>query len=535
MKKFASIFVSVLAACGLDPAAVPSAEISEITDDEQLAIAPRLTPRAELLTSIDCGTVIAMTDGEYLLNDIKQLEAIDSSACTYFAGNVRVAFTVPLVPTSQKYLFQPKSIRQVTGRIAQTGKTGPTTQLVQFAGLERAGTIESRNGQACPYPVLQQAQTIWLEKAGNACSFPALTDAEEITISGATQISGFNSLTRVGRLFISGGALSITGFKSLVNGGALNLAVDSSTANKWTGSFPALTTLLGLTMSRIDLTGFTLPKLVSVSNSIEFLGSKRYFAAIKMIKDIGGNLIVEEPIPYSDSTHIGPPNLETIGGNLTIKLGQGSASGYPKLQTIGGTLSVSCPGHVSEIRDFDALTTVGHIIFNVDATSIRGFSKLTTVNGVLRIVTKESMGGTTFDAFPLLTEIKGSVVLTQAGDIRTYFPILQTVGGDFNFKYDTISGSASGQCTFPKLESIGGTLASVRCTSGFNAVKTVGGSLSILDPAGYLGDYRLPGYKGVRSVGGDLILDKKFRVSGTEGMQRLLDQLTTLGGTVILK
>lgn len=113
--------------------------------------------------------------------------------------------------------------------------------------------------------------------------------------------------------------------------------------------------------------------------------------------------------------------------------------------------------------------------------------------------------------------------------------MLRTVGGSFRYGYDVMSGSAEGFCGYPKLESIGGDLLIKRCSSGFSGSLTGGGTLSILDAQGSLGSYRLTGHRKVYSVGGDLVLDKDDDSRGPDSTQRLLEQLTTLGGTVILK
>ena len=120
------------------------------------------------LTALDCAAVLGTT----VLREISQLEAIDASGCDSFSGDVQVAFTVPLVPSAQRPLFDVKNVKSVGGKISQTF----TTQTVKFAGLEYAARIEMKPTDICAYNALQRAGTLQLEMK-QTCPFPALQQA----------------------------------------------------------------------------------------------------------------------------------------------------------------------------------------------------------------------------------------------------------------------------------------------------------------------------------------------------------------------
>ena len=153
-KKLLPVACVALSACGElppDPQAPvdspePSAHVQPLTGEAPAAHVQPLTDEesATLRAGGDCGLVIPMRDGEYVLSEVKQLEDIDLSGCSYFDGNVRVAFKVPLVPTAQRYLFDLANVKEVKGRILQRDKGDTvTTQLAMFTGLERAGQIDN--------------------------------------------------------------------------------------------------------------------------------------------------------------------------------------------------------------------------------------------------------------------------------------------------------------------------------------------------------------------------------------------------------
>ena len=552
MKKLAPVFVSLLAACG----EAPEPELTAPADTAQLgtevrtpefvaagaekgsppADAAALVPAHLDRTGVDCGTVIPLTDGEYVLSEVSHLEAIDRSGCTYFAGNVRVGFTVPLVPTAQKPLFSPAGIKEVTGRITQNGKgTGPTTQTVTFTGLERAGRIEVGTGQGCPYPALKSVGSVSLSRASIYCSFPALAEAGEIEIRQATEVRGFDALTSVGSLKISGGAVKVSGFKKLVDAGAISLSIDLYPADKWTGSFPALVTASGLQLKGITLKEFSIPKLTTVTGNLSIESCGQSFTPFKVLKEVGGSLTVEERSPFLDYAHRGPASLTSIGGSLRVACGHSEVSGYSGLQTLGGSLSIT--GDLHEVNGFDSLTSSGSIVLDLTETEIHGFKKLATVTGSMRI---KNNGFSSFtvvsDAFPVLTEVAGALTLTLGGRAETMFPKLRSVGGGLNYEVlDEPSYSSIGP-SFDKVESVGGSLLVTPQASGFNGLLSVGGTLSITDVSGSgLSGYYIRGFRKVNHVGGDLILDKRVPTYGTNGTQRLLDQLIGFTGNVIVK
>lgn len=554
MKKLAPIFVSLLAACGEAPEIEPAAPAdtaqigtelrtpevaeaeSEIAKDSAPADIAALAPAHLDRTGIDCGTVIPLTAGEYVLSEVSHMEAIDRSGCTYFAGDVRVAFTVPLVPTAQKPLFSPGKITEITGRITQSGKlTGTTTQTVVFTGLERAGRIEATSGQGCPFPALKSVGSVYLSRASAYCSLPALTDAGQVEIKEATEITGFNALTSVGTLKISGGSLKVSGFKKLVDAGAISLSIDLYPADKWTGSFPALVTASALQMKGITLKEFSIPKLTTVTGNLSIESCGQTWTPFKVLKEIGGSLTVEERTTVLVYTHRGPASLTSVGGSIRIKSAYGEVVGYTGLKTVGGSVSVSADLH--EVNAFDALTSVGSLDLDLTSTEIHGFKKLATVNGSVRIKNEGFWGSTQpSDAFPVLTEIGGALTITLGGRAEAMLPKLRSVGGAFKYEVlDEPSYTSIGP-SFDKVESVGGSLLVTPQASGYNGLLSVGGTLSITDVAGSgLSGYYIRGFRKVSHVGGDLILDKNVPTYGTNGTQRLLDQLIGFTGNIIVK
>lgn len=554
MKNVIPVVCALLSACG------DVSEVDLVADPDQEAAAwnaASVTSEAHSLTAgsaidqhdaeaarapaglrgvgIDCGTVIPLTDGEYVLSELSHLEAIHRAGCNYFEGNVRIAFTVPLVPSAQRYLFSPASIKEITGRIVQRSKTGVnTTQYVLFTGLEKAGGFEAYRGQACPFPALITVGSIVLNDDSSKCPFPALTTANEIKFSKASTISGFNALTSVNVLSIEGSSVSLSGFKALTNAGNLALTSEVLRVGTWSGSFPVLASVASLKADRVDFKSLTIPKLQSILGDATFLNCNQSLGPLKALKTVGGSLSIDEDPPSYD-WHEGPATLTSVGGNLRLTLGHAEVKGYKALKTVGGLLSIV--GSMGKISGFAALTTVNGLQIAGGTVGITGFPKLTTVQGGLSIKTTSSATSVErIDAFPVLTDVYGPLTLQVSADVDTSFPKLRKVHASFTYVQDRSSRLyATDPATFPALEEVAGQLATDNVPSSFNALLRVGGTLSILNVPGYLGYHTIPGYRKVNTVGGDLVLDKRVTQSGRDGTQRILDQLVGFTGKVILK
>lgn len=556
MKRAAPIALALLSACGELPptdasletgqtlaalrdapaaeTAAPSVAAWEaaMEDSEGDAAAYAAHP----LTGIDCGTVIPQTAGEYVLSEVSQLEALDRSGCTYFVGNVRVAFTVPLVPSAQRYLFSASKVTDITGQIVQRSRSGAnSTQGMSFSGLQHVGSIEVHPGQTCHYQALTQAGTIVLHKSSSGCMFPALTHVTTLKMDEATTIRGFNALTSVSLIDIEGDAPSISGFKALANGGSIRLVTTGSKAGAWTGSFPALTTVTELEAERVSFKEFKLPKFTNTTGNLTLRRCDQSLAPLKAMTTIGRNLTIEE-FPTSYAWHEGPATLTEIGGSLNLNLGHTIVRGYDGLRSVGGPISIQ--GTMNDLAGFGALTEAGSVVISGGQETISGFAKLATVHGTLRIKT---LGvhpyAQKIDAFPVLSEVKGAFELLIASDASTAFPKLRTVAGSFRYELDRGTRLyATSFARFPALESVGGALSTRAIADGFNTLLRVGGTLSILDvPSAGLGYYTIPGFRKVTTVGGDLVLDKRVTQYGRDGTQRLLDQLVGFTGKILLQ
>lgn len=523
--------MALLVACG-DPATALLAPGDEPTDPtaDTAAVAQALTEAI-----IDCGAVIPRVGGEYVLSEIAQLEAIDSSGCNYLGGSLRVAFTVPLVPSAQRHLFSPPKLKHITGRILQGSSWGGgSTQWVHFVGLEQVGAIELHKGQACVYPVLTTAGRIAMDEALD-CSFPALRSVSELQIDKASEISGFNALTSVQSLRISSDKLKLSGFRALTQAGGIKLSSSKLASKNWTGSLPALTQLDELDAERLDFFTFKLPKLSRVTGRASVRSSQYTALGLKSLVTVGGSLSVHEDASSPDILYEGPAALERVDGSMDLSVNGGWLNGYKGLKSVGGMLTVSVGGAYPSLDAFAKLETTGGLHIQGSPYEVRGFDKLTTINGPLWInhIDGVTARGGSY-VLPALTEVKGSVDLQLGCNAGESFPKLRTIGG--SLRHDRWKG---GRCRYsmtaglPALEQVGGELTAYNISDGYNALVRVGGTLSILSLTGSL-NVTLPGFRKVTTVSGDLVLDKDITTHGPDSSQRLLDQLVGFTGRVIL-
>lgn len=527
--------MALLVACG-DPATDPLATGSDPTEpsdpiEDTAAVAQALTEAI-----IDCGAVIPRVGGEYVLSEIAQLEAIASSGCNYLGGNLRVAFTVPLVPSAQRHLFSPPKLKHITGRILQGSSWGGgSTQWVHFVGLEQVGAIELHKGQACVYPVLATAGRITMDEALD-CSFPALRSVSDLQIEKASEISGFNALTSVQSLRIASDKLKLSGFRALTQAGGIKLSSSKLASKNWTGSLPALTQLDELDAERLDFFTFKLPKLSRVTGRASVRSSQYTALGLKTLVSVGGSLSVHEDASSPDFLYEGPAALERVDGSMDVSVNRGWLKGYKGLKSVGGTLTVFVGGAYPSLDAFAKLETTGGLHIKGTLSEVQGFSKLTTINGPLNISAIDSISGRGgVYPLPVLTEVKGSVDLQLGCSSSESFPKLRTVGG--SFRIDRLKDghcSRSMTANVPVLEQVGGELTAVNISDGFNALVRVGGTLSILSLADSL-YVTLPGFRKVTTVSGDLVLDKDITTHGPDSSQRLLDQLVGFTGRVILR
>lgn len=540
--------VALLAACGNselagpeDPSSFEAAHslalLTDRTEEAQLVeSAPSESAQASLLdTIIDCGTVIPKVGSEYVLSEVSQLEAIYNTGCNYLGGNLRVAFTVPLVSSAQRHLFSPPSIKQITGRILQGSSFGGgSTQWIHFVGLEQVGSIELYRNQGCVYPVLTTAGTIQMEDALD-CQFAALRNVSVLTIKKAKSVTGFNALTSVPSLTIEGDTVNLTGFRSLATAQEVKLASGKGVSKNWTGSLKALALVDELSAERIDFRSFSLPKLVKVTGNATFRASQSVPLAIKALTEVGGSLTLHEDSSFADLFHEGPAALAKVGGSMDLQLGCGWLKGYKGLKTVGGVLSIG--GVSTNIEAFANLTRTGGLSLSGLAVDITGFDKLTTVGGPLQINIRASASSVArLNALKFLTEVQGPVDLVLACDAGESFVKLRSVAGALRYDRPRVSRIYDATpALFPALEQVSGALSTSNLDDGFNAVTSVGGTLSILSVPRYLGPADLYGFRKVKTVAGDLVIDKEVTTHGPNSSQRLLDQLVGFTGRVILK
>lgn len=510
--------VSEIDLAGTEPAAAAASE------PEALRGALETTPHT--LLGVDCGTVVTARDGTYVLSEITQLQAIDSSGCSYFNGNVEVAFTSPTLPASLRYLFDVKNVVSVSGSIKQ----GKSKQLVTFAGLESAGSVEvSGSYSGCGYEALKTVERLTIY--GKDCSFPALHQVTRIEVHQSTRLSGFPTLQTVPLLVIHAGRdLTISGFKELRQASLLAIDTYSTTGRKITGSFPKLETLGSLDLKDADLGGFTLPKLTTITDVYETSCTQLTmpFVALQQILrtwtvnmgTLSGELV-------------GPPLLTSLGGLQAYTSRGIRISGFPKLTTTSGTIWVRSSMGLT-ISGFDALTSAGSIDVSGPYLSLSGFSKLARMTGGLSVnATKpDDITTNTVNAFAALTEVQGDVLLYLDKMPTNVMPLLKTVGGSLRFK--ELGTDSLADKGFPKLETVGADLIVENQASAFNVLKRVEGTLKILDvPYSYLtSGLSIPGFKKLTFVGKDAAFDKNAE---SRDVQRLLDRLVGFTGKVSLE
>lgn len=474
------------------------------------------------LTTLDCAAVLGTT----VLREISQLEAIDASGCDSFSGDVQVAFTVPLVPSAQRPLFDVKNVKSVGGKITQTF----TTQTVKFAGLEYAARIEMKPTDICAYNALQRAGTLQLEMK-QTCQFPALQQAADIQLKGVESVSGFNSLRTVGSLAIYGlgSALSITGFRALEQAPGIVISGEHSFLDpKVTGSLAALTTAGGMTFTRVDVSGFKLPKLTSVTGALTMSGCASPGSPFTVLSSILGAWTVN-PGKYIRNELTGPAALTSLHSlNVKFEL-PGTISGFSKLQTVTSSLSIIGADRV-QVSGFDALTTASSIRLTAGwDLFVDGFGRLKSMDGSLMVrAQRTNIYAGEFQAFRALAEVKGSFDAVLDEHSNDIFPVLKTVGGSFGYRELDRLGRSE---VFGKLVTVGGALTTQNC-DGFKTLKSVGGTLKIIEVLASIRGRRIDGFRKVTQVGGDLIFDKRTE---PRDMQAILDNLVGFTGTVRLE
>lgn len=524
--KMIPVVCALLSACGELP---QEAESPALPSAEQPAPAEVREGTSNLHTDTlragpDCGAVIPLTDGEYVLSEIKQLEDIHLSGCTSFSGNVRVYFTTPIVPTAQRYLFNLAQVKEVTGAIQQSAKGGfDTKQTVLFTGLERAGSVELSSQLGCPYQALQTANTVFVKSVGS-CDLPALQAAKDMYITSSMSLLKLNRLASLDSLLIDHSLITVNGFAALKE--VKQLTLYNSFGGTVKGSFPALTTVGSLRSTNQDLCGLKMPLLTTVTGDITLQKNRCSLAPLSALATVGGNLSVQEAVPFDREFHQGPASLTQVGGHLSLKIDPEQITGYNRLQTIGGTLTIETT-KTESLNGFKALTSLGGLNIKADGMSIEGFSKLTTIQGPVTIQHAASMSG--FSALRALTTIKGPFTVSTTSSCT--FAKLSTVEGSMRYSQRAKYGAYD---PFPALTTVLGDLETVSSSSGYELLTTVTGSLSILNVLkDYTGMYSISGYKSLKTVGKDLILDKAAISFGPFGTQRLVDQLVGFTGHVI--
>jgi len=160
---------------------------------------------------------------------------------------------------------------------------------------------------------------------------------------------------------------------------------------------------------------------------------------------------------------------------------------------------------------------------------VDGFGRLKSMDGSLMVrAQRTNIYAGEFQAFRALAEIKGSFDAVLDEHSNDIFPVLKTVGGSFGYRELDRLGRSE---VFGKLVTVGGALTTQNC-DGFKTLKSVGGTLKIIEVLASIRGRRIDGFRKVTQVGGDLIFDKRTE---PRDMQAILDNLVGFTGTVRLE
>ena len=259
-----------------------------------------------------------------------------------------------------------------------------------------------------------------------------------------------------------------------------------------------------------------------------------------LCSDFEGNVRVEEATADAITDLCPLSHLQTISGDLTIKLNASANAGGCTLglQSIGGTLDLTGNGGFADLSLFANLTSIGgdfEIIFNSGLLNTGGLTALQSVGGNIRIRQNGFMN--TISGFGTLTNLGGDLILQSNTSLQTIsgFNNLNTLGGRLgilsNGNLLTISGLQSLNTT-NGLTYVGNN-SSLTDLNGLGNLANIGGYLRIHNNTS-LAD--LDDFSGLTSVNGALRisnLNALQHMNGLSNLQSINGSLNLIGNNVL--
>ena len=257
---------------------------------------------------------------------------------------------------------------------------------------------------------------------------------------------------------------------------------------------------------------------------------------IRNATKIVGNLTIGDGSTGTDLTnaHLATLQVDTITGDLRIEQTRlTTLNAFSSLKHVGGNLWIGYVGNrgnsvLRSVSGFNALRSVTSTLYvwsNADLETVNGFDMLETVGGELGLYENNELssisgfgslrnvgGALTFENNPLLTSLPDFPSLTGAYRISLLdipmlgtlpsFDRLETIRQNFgitNIAVTSISG-------FPALTTIGGNLSidlnsRLRSVSGFPSLTTIGGLIIGGGAGGNLMLETLSGFPALRNIG----------------------------------
>jgi hypothetical protein len=163
-------------------------------------------------------------------------------------------------------------------------------------------------------------------------------------------------------------------------------------------------------------------------------------SALQTCIAVRGNLTIAAISTASTQLQDFLGNVRQIGGNLRIVSSPGLVDvGLPALERINGSLLIENLDGVHHLSSFGALEAVGGSLVISDCrslTNMSGFTALQTVGGRVELHDMRSLQNI---SLPLLTSVRGSLSITNAGSLSSMgrWPSLAYVGGDVNVTSNT--------------------------------------------------------------------------------------------------
>lgn len=456
-----------------------------------------------------CSEFIEKTYGQFRLQSFADLVEVEASGCTIFDDDVNVSLGRGVFPTDAKRLEQLGNITEIRGGLYITADTS-VLDGVSLPNLKRVSRgLSIRERDDGEYGALE-------------VDLSGLVETPRLTLVGVSevQVGVLESANNVEVTFHDSGILNLPSLpevktislKTKVAGAGVTIDAPQITELdlfevEATGALetvlPSLQRVGDLTLRGTHLAAAEFEALTEITGSALMFGTTDPLVGLTALETIGGNFRIENSSFENVEGHVGPGNLTSIGGRLWVdqdpRYGRYSISGYESLDSVERiTIRVDC----DTIDGFNALESLESLVILArDNCSIGGFSNLEFIASHFRLVaSSRSQDPTGFDS-------------------------LVAIGGDFEF-----TGTRVGE-TLEALEIIGGdfTYLSADGFSGFNALTTVDGELSLKTVGGRNASDRILGLNELIGIGADFVISVGV---ADEQIQRVVDQLQVLGGNV---